>query len=87
MSTLAERVRFLRESIAGLSQRGFGRLCALSPRHIALIEAGDRIEISGETALKIAGATGCPLRWLLSGAGDAPTPLAVRRHVNRRRAA
>lgn len=78
MSTLAERVKWARET-ARLSQRELARRAGLgSERHVGLIEAGERPNVELKTLQGVAGVLGVTIGWLANGEGDPPTEESIR---------
>jgi transcriptional regulator with XRE-family HTH domain len=76
-TTLRTRLRTARE-IAGVSARELDRLAGLGEAHTSMIEAGDRVSIETNTAVKLCTALGASLDWLLRGQGKPPTSKEVR---------
>jgi transcriptional regulator with XRE-family HTH domain len=77
---LGDRLREAR-SLAGISGRRLDALAELRAGHVASIEAGRRPNIEAKTAMSLARVLGVTLDWLLTGVGDEPTELSVRRAV------
>lgn len=84
---IGARVRQARET-ACISARELDKLSGISQGHVSLIEAGRKWRVSAETVALIGLALGVSLDWMILGRGNAPTPLAVAKHIHaaRRRA-
>jgi transcriptional regulator with XRE-family HTH domain len=72
MRSITDRLKWARET-AGLSQRRLAKVADLSEAVVRHLEGGTTETIETKTALKLSGALGCSVGWLLAGEGDAPT--------------
>lgn len=70
-TTLASRVKFLRES-AHIGRKRMSLECSLGASHIGQIERGEVTNPALDTLRAIAARTGVSLGWLATGEGDAP---------------
>lgn len=81
-ASLSHRLRMAREA-RGWSQGELARRTKLPPTwsrperrvgasHIALIERGERDNLTAETAAALCEALGCTMDWLLLGKGEPP---------------
>lgn len=69
---LAERITKAREE-KGLNQAELAALIGVAPSNVSRWEA-DRYKPNRDTLVRIAGATGCDLGWLITGREPAPPP-------------
>lgn len=85
LQTLGARLRHAR-TLAGLSARALDILAGMAIGHVSLIEAGRRVEISGETAHRLSRPLGISMSWLVSGDGPPPDRRTIARAVKHARA-
>jgi transcriptional regulator with XRE-family HTH domain len=72
MSTIGQRLEAARV-VRGLTPPQLAIKAGLSVSFVNMIERGERGKrLGGDTAVALAVALGCDVRWLLSGEGEAP---------------
>jgi|JI10StandDraft_1071094.scaffolds.fasta_scaffold771615_3 hypothetical protein len=77
MSTIGQRLEAAR-IVRGLTPPELATKAGLSASFVNMIERGERGKrLGGDTAVALAVALGCDVRWLLSGEGDAPAAPAA----------
>lgn len=79
VETLGDRLRKARK-LRRFSARGLSCLAGLSPGHVTLIERR-RGGVDAETAWKLAVTLGVSPEWLITGQGEKPVRLPLKRRV------
>lgn len=70
--TFKERLRLAREA-RGMTRFGLSRAAGLHGSHVGLLESSDeRKGVTAETAAALAEVLKVPVRWLITGEGEAP---------------
>lgn len=77
LETLADRLRWVREELAGISARELDRLAHKTEGHVRSIEVRPEAETQTGTVDAYARVLGLSLDWLVRGVGRSPTKASV----------
>ena len=85
-STLRGRVEYLLDLVPGLDAKQLSRLAGLASSHVGQMKRGEVGSLHGDTAEKLALATGASRMWLCFGEGKPPSKRTVAAAIDEARA-